>query len=187
LQFPRDGAPAPGGASLEEGWIMRFRLAVGMLTLLPAVGVPTSLPLAAAGQTLPKRPAASKKGGEDPLEIPAAARDRQNPFSRSPETLRLGRALWQNHCETCHGTEGRGDGPNARLHERRKGHAPRNLTDPNVQENLTDGELFFRITKGIIEGDSIIMPSFEQKVPAESERWQIVLFVRELGQAALRK
>ena len=157
---------------------MRFRVAVGVLTLLP---------FAAAAQTPARKPAGSKKTAEDPLEIPAVARDRKNPLSASPETLRLGRALWQNHCETCHGAQGRGDGPNARLHERRKGHAPRNLTDPNVQENLTDGELFYRITKGIIEGDSIIMPSFEQKVPPENERWQLVLYVRELGQAATRK
>lgn len=158
---------------------MRFRLAVGVLTLLP---------FAAAAQTPPaKKPAVAKRATEDILEIPAAARDRKNPLSASPETLRLGRGLWQNHCETCHGAQGRGDGPNARLHERRKGHAPRNLTDPNVQENLTDGELFYRITKGIIEGDSIIMPSFEQKVPPENERWQLVLYVRELGQAAAKK
>ena len=159
---------------------MRFRLAVGVLLTL--------LPFAAATETPPaKKPAVARKSAEDALEIPAAARDRKNPLTASPETLRPGRALWQNHCETCHGAQGRGDGPNARLHERRKGHAPRNLTDPNVQENLTDGELFYRITKGIIEGDSIIMPSFEQKVPPENERWQLVLYVRELGQAATQK
>lgn len=159
---------------------MRFRLAVGVFLLLP---------FAAAAQTPPaKKPAAAKKSGpEDPLEIPASARDRKNPLIASTETLRLGRALWQNHCETCHGAQGRGDGPNARLHERRKGHAPRNLTDPNVQENLTDGELFYRLTHGIIEGDNIIMPSYEQKIPSETDRWQLVLYVRELGQAALKK
>lgn len=160
---------------------MRFRLAVGVLTLLP---------FAAAAQT-PQQPAkkaaAARKNPEDALEIPASARDRKNPLTASPEALRLGRVLWQTHCETCHGPQGRGDGPNARLHERRKGHAPRNLTDPNVQENLTDGELFYRVTHGIIEGDNIIMPSYEQKIPAENDRWQIVLFVRELGQAAIKK
>ena len=102
---------------------------------------------------------------------------------RTEETLRLARTLWRTNCETCHGVAGRGDGPNARLHERRKGHAPRNLTDPNVQENLTDGELFWRVSKGIIEDGNIIMPSFEKEVPSETQRWLLVLFVRELGRA----
>jgi len=120
---------------------------------------------------------------EDPLEIPSAARDLKNPAVSSPETLRAGRLLWQAHCETCHGDKGKGDGPNARLHERRKGYAPRNLTETEVQENLTDGEIFWRVSKGLIEGDNIIMPAFEKKVPNETHRWHLVLFVRELGRA----
>jgi hypothetical protein len=101
--------------------------------------------------------------------------------ARSDEALKGGRVLWRAHCETCHGEKGRGDGPNARLHERRKGIAPRNLTDPAVQENLTDGEIFFRIGRGIVEGESIIMPAYLTKIPAEADRWKLVLFVRELG------
>jgi hypothetical protein len=27
------------------------------------------------------------------------------------------------------------------------------------------------------------MPKYERKIPSETERWQLVLFVRELGQA----
>jgi Cytochrome C oxidase, cbb3-type, subunit III len=116
-------------------------------------------------------------------EITPAERDRRNPVSASPDVLAAGRALWRAHCETCHGKAGKGDGPNARLHERRRGHAPRDLTDPDLQENLTDGEIFWRISKGIIEGDNIIMPSYEKKVPSETGRWQLVLFVRGLGRA----
>jgi mono/diheme cytochrome c family protein len=119
-------------------------------------------------------------------DITPAQRDRRNPVARSEESLRAGRALWRSHCETCHGAKGKGDGPNARLHERRKGYAPRNLTDPAVQENLTDGEIFFRITTGIVEGASIIMPAYEAKVPDEADRWTVVLYVRELGRAGPR-
>jgi len=145
------------------------------------------LPVLAEGAPPPK-PAESPKQADDDSawDIPEAARDRPNPLSPSAETLRVARVLWRTHCETCHGVQGRGDGPNARLHERRKGHAPRNLTDPNVQENLTDGEIFFRVSKGIVEEGNIIMPSFETKVPEETQRWQLVLFVRELGRAGKR-
>jgi hypothetical protein len=52
-----------------------------------------------------------------------------------------------------------------------------------VQENLTDGDIFFRIAKGVVEGDNIIMPAYEAKVPDEADRWRLVLYVRELGKA----
>jgi len=117
------------------------------------------------------------------FEIPESARALRNPVTRSTESVRHARVLWRTHCESCHGASGRGDGPDARLHERRKGFAPRDLTDPAVQENLTDGEIYWRIAKGIVEGDNIIMPAYEQKVPAELERWHLVLFVREVGRA----
>jgi len=127
---------------------------------------------------------------EDPYDIPAAASARRNPLTASAEALQASRPLWRLYCQNCHGPEGRGDGPDARLHERRKGHAPRNLTEPEVQENLTDGDIFWRITKGIIEKekgkDSVIMPAFETKLPSEEKRWQLVLFVRGLGRTAKR-
>jgi mono/diheme cytochrome c family protein len=128
-----------------------------------------------------------RASAEDPYDIPAAASSRRNPVTASAEALQAARPLWRLYCQNCHGVEGRGDGPDARLHERRKGHAPRNLTETEVQENLTDGEIFWRISKGIIEKekgkDSVIMPAFETKLPAEEKRWQLVLFVRELGRA----
>ena len=128
----------------------------------------------------------AKASPEDELEVPAAERDRKNPVLPSAEALRAARFQWREHCETCHGAKGRGDGPNARLHEARKGHAPRNLTETEVQENLTDGEIFWRISKGILEGESIIMPAFADKVPSETHRWQLVLYVRELGRSRSR-
>lgn len=124
---------------------------------------------------------------EDPYEIPEVAVNRKNPILRTDLSLRGAQTLWKKHCETCHGVSGRGDGPNARLHEQRKGHAPRNLTNPKVQENLSDGEIFWRISKGIIEeGNVVIMPKYETKIPSETERWQLVLYVRELGHTAKR-
>jgi hypothetical protein len=85
--------------------------------------------------------AAPRKDADDPYEIPEAARERRNPVVRSDIAIRSAHTLWEKHCETCHGVTGRGDGPKARLHEQRQGHAPRNLTNPKVQENLTDGEM----------------------------------------------
>lgn len=155
------------------------------LQLILRGGVLALVPIFLWGATPSKGAQATKRAAEDD-EIPAAAVARRNPVSSSDEALRGGRMLWMSHCETCHGAEGRGDGPNARLHEARKGRAPRNLTDPAVQENLTDGEVYWRVSKGIVDGDSIIMPAFEGKVPSETERWQLVMFVRVLGRAGRR-
>ena len=157
---------------------MRPKLAglasIGSAVALLAAGFASAAPPA-------KRSVSPKSGIDEALEVPDAARDRRNPIVPTEETLSNGRALWRTHCETCHGPLGKGDGPNARLHEARKGYAPRNLTDPDVQENLTDGEIFWRLSKGIIEGDNIIMPTYEKKVPSEADRWQLVLYVRQLG------
>ena len=38
---------------------------------------------------------------------------------------------------------------------------------------MTDGEIFWRVTKGIIEGDNIIMPTYENKA-TDTERWLLV-------------
>jgi mono/diheme cytochrome c family protein len=153
-------------------------LCVLVLVLLPLLASATP---PAATKAVSRKPVV-----EDELEVPAAERERKNPVAVSADALRAGRFQWKEHCETCHGTQGRGDGPNARLHERRKGHAPRNLTEVEVQENLTDGEIFWRISKGIIEGETIIMPAFAEKIPSETHRWQLVLYVRELGRIRSR-
>jgi len=64
-----------------------------------------------------------------------------------------------------------------------QGHTPR-LTKHNVQENLTDGDIFWRISRGIVEGSNVIMPAYHEKIPSESDRWRLVLVVRELGRSA---
>lgn len=120
----------------------------------------------------------------DPWLVPAEASARENPLPASDENIHMARGLWARHCETCHGPEGRGDGPSARLHAQRHGQKPRDLTQAAVQENLTDGDIFWRVTHGIIEGDNIIMPAYGEKIPADRQRWMLVLMVRELGRAA---
>jgi mono/diheme cytochrome c family protein len=152
----------------------RIELGVALLILAPFVA-------ASAGPA--KHSGAAKEPTSDAWEIPDVASARRNPLTPSGEALQTGRTLFMIHCQSCHGTEGRGDGPDARLHERRKGHAPRNLTDSDLQQNLTDGDIFYRISRGIIERDkdNVVMPAFEDRVPSDAERWQIVLFVRELG------
>ena len=37
----------------------------------------------------------------------------RNPFPPNPESLEAGRVVYEQMCQTCHGLEGRGDGPGA--------------------------------------------------------------------------
>jgi mono/diheme cytochrome c family protein len=152
---------------------MWLRVIVGALGLVPLLSAAPALP----------RPV-RQDAAADPLEIPVEAQNRPNPVTPSADALRVGQFLWRDNCLTCHGTRGKGDGPNARLHEMRKGVAPKDLTDPELQQSLTDGGLFYRVSKGIIDGGEIIMPAYADRIPNETDRWKLVLFVRELGRAA---
>lgn len=103
-----------------------------------------------------------------------------NPLAPSPESLKRGRALYRQHCSTCHGDKGRGDGPYARMHSRRA-KPPRDLTIPETQARMTDGEIFWKISTGLRVVDRIIMPAFDEDIRAEEDRWKVVLYVRALG------
>jgi mono/diheme cytochrome c family protein len=116
----------------------------------------------------------------DKWEAPAEEAARPNPVAPTVETVKRGRSVYQQHCATCHGERGRGDGPYARLHARRS-KPPRDLTLAETQARLTDGEIFWKITTGLRQGDRIIMPGFHEDIRSAEDRWKAVLYVRALG------
>lgn len=115
----------------------------------------------------------------DEWPAPAADKARPNPLTPAPDLLNRGRALYEQHCQTCHGDKGRGDGPSARLHARRA-KPPKDLTLPEVQAGLSDGEIFWKMSSGFRKDGKIIMPSISE-VSAE-DRWKVVLYLRTLGE-----
>jgi mono/diheme cytochrome c family protein len=119
---------------------------------------------------------AATAAGADEWVAPAAERARPNPVPDSPDALRKGRALFQRHCTACHGDKGKGDGP--------AGADARDLTDPAVQQRLTDGEIFWKIGTGRKrEDDELAMPAFARQIGAQ-DRWKLVRFVRSLSAPA---
>ena len=102
---------------------------------------------------------------------------RVNPVEATPAALLKGRALYQKHCASCHGDKGKGDGP-AESYEIEPA---TDLTDPALQERLTDGEILWKVTTGLKSGTEVIMPSIAQRVPAEEDRWKLVHFMRTLA------
>ena len=100
--------------------------------------------------------------------VPEVAKQRPNPLSVSDSNLRAARDLYFEDCSNCHGNTGKGDGPEAHMHDP----APADLSDPVRMAGISDGELFFKISDGHRP-----MPAFKRRL-TEDQRWQLVLFIR---------
>ena len=109
-------------------------------------------------------------------ELPADADKTKNPVTTTPESIAKGKELYldrnKGNCIFCHGETGAGNEANLpRL--RRK---PADLTNKERMTAMTDGELFWKITKGITG----IMPAGERKMTQDEERWHVVNYIRTL-------
>jgi mono/diheme cytochrome c family protein len=109
-------------------------------------------------------------------ELPADADKTPNPVAASPESIAKGKELYmeksKGNCVFCHGETGAGNEENlAKL--RRK---PADLTNKERMTAMTDGEIFWKVSKGI----NWIMPAGEKRM-SEEERWNVVNYVRTLA------
>lgn len=82
--------------------------------------------------------------------------------------------LYHEHCASCHGAEGYGDGPAAAGLRPR----PADLTAKHTTDH-TAGDIFWWLTHGI---RGTAMPGFQDQLSAE-ERWDMINFVRTLSAA----
>lgn len=110
-------------------------------------------------------------------ELPEDADKTKNPTAATPESIAKGKEFYtertKGNCVFCHGETGAGNEANiARL--RRK---PADLTNKERMTAMTDGEVFWKVSKGI-QG---IMPAGERRM-SEEERWHVVNYVRTLAQ-----
>lgn len=109
-------------------------------------------------------------------ELPDDADKTRNPTAATDESIEKGKELYlaqrKGNCIFCHGETGAGNEAN-RERLRRK---PADLTNKERMTSMTDGELFWKISKGI-QG---IMPAGERRM-SEEERWHVVNYVRTLA------
>jgi mono/diheme cytochrome c family protein len=122
--------------------------------------------------------------GDTEWVAPVTERARTSPVPVTRENVERGRHLYVEHCATCHGDRGKGDGPSARLHAKRTTRPPHDLTDAAVQGAMADGEIFWKLTVGYRRDGKVIMPAYETLLPLDEDRWRIVQFVRTLGPSA---
>lgn len=110
-------------------------------------------------------------------ELPEDADKTKNPVPSTPESIAKGKELYfeqtKGNCVFCHGDTGAGNEANfPRL--RRK---PADLTNKERMSAMTDGELFWKISKGI----NGIMPAGENRMKDPEERWHVVNYIRTLA------
>ncbi|HWQ34124.1 MAG TPA: cytochrome c [Blastocatellia bacterium] len=101
----------------------------------------------------------------------------KNPEPQNDETIEAGKKLYQRHCASCHGPQGRGDGSQALA-----GGTPSDLTDETWDYGSSDGEIFVAIRDGV----SADMLAYKDKL-TEKQIWQLVTFIRSIGPKPARE
>lgn len=95
-------------------------------------------------------------------QVPAEAAAKANPLAGKAQLAAGGKKIFLRECAQCHRNDGTGLPPAANL-------------QLQVVQQQSDGALFWKITQG---NPGRKMPSFSG-LP-ESQRWQLVLFLRTL-------
>jgi mono/diheme cytochrome c family protein len=105
-----------------------------------------------------------------PWPVPEKAAKTPNPVKSSAESISAGKALWSQHCSSCHGKTGLGDGTKAAQLKTQ----PNDLTVASFQTQ-SDGSIFYKISEGRDD-----MPSFKKKIPDANDIWDLVNYMRTL-------
>lgn len=102
-----------------------------------------------------------------PWPAPESAVKMKNPVKADEASIKEGKELFAQHCKSCHGAKGKGDGAKAEKIDISCGDFSSSET-----QKTSDGELFWKTTEGRKP-----MPSFKEKL-SDNERWAIVNYVR---------
>ncbi|OQP64225.1 cytochrome C [Niastella vici] len=105
-----------------------------------------------------------------PWPVPDKAAKTANPVKPSSESVNAGKSLWIQHCVSCHGKKGLGDGTKAAQLKTQ----PQDLSTATAQSQ-SDGSLFYKIAEGRED-----MPSFKKKIPDAEDIWNVVNYMRTL-------
>ena len=158
----------------------RFLVAASILvSFVACAGDPPPQSFDTYSVPAPPMPAGTvaRAGTPPPIpEDPTLLRPPLFPWPPTDRAVAEGVSLYRIYCATCHGAEGRGDGPMAEL----LGVSVRDLSDSTVAE-LSDGEIYVTITRG-----SGQMLGLGGLIPGERERWLLVGAVRGAAAGALR-
>lgn len=111
---------------------------------------------------------------DKPWVVPEEVKRLKNPLTPSEATLKSAKGIYMDECAQCHGERGKGDGPEAAMHDP----APSDITDSKHMNTVPDGQIFYQISEGRKP-----MPSFKKRL-TEDQRWALVLLVRSFAEPA---
>jgi mono/diheme cytochrome c family protein len=118
--------------------------------------------------------AASAQGASDESwTIPPTAAAEKNPVEANPQVLKKGLQIYNSKCERCHGSNGKGDGPDGEAD-----HPPADLTDAERAAKNPDGIMFYKIWNGRTKPK---MPAFKTEL-SRTDVWTVVQFVKTFRQ-----
>jgi mono/diheme cytochrome c family protein len=107
---------------------------------------------------------------QNPWPVPDAWKTKANPVKSDATSIATGKDLYNQHCKSCHGTKGKGDGPKASQLDTECG----DFTKATFQSQ-TDGAIYYKTSEGRKD-----MPSFKKKIPDANDIWAVVNYVRTL-------
>lgn len=113
----------------------------------------------------------SPKSDQEKWVAPAKYDSMKNPTSASDASgMTVGKNLYMQHCKSCHGKDGLGDGPkSAELN------TPSGDFSTEEFQSQSDGSMFYKIKEGRDD-----MPSFAKKIPDDEDIWYVVNFLKTL-------
>ena len=104
--------------------------------------------------------------------LPPDAADTKSPLTVDDKVLAIGKKVFGDKCQKCHGQKGLGDGPDAD-----PDHAEEmNLTNPKRAERNPDGVVFYKVMNG---RRSPKMPAFKDELSKE-QVWSVVAYAQSL-------
>ncbi len=112
-------------------------------------------------------------GQAKPAAGNAAAKALKNPVPANAASIEAGKAVFTKYCRSCHGAEGKGDGPGTP-----KDVHPANLASGKFVHGGTDGEIFTTIKTGV--PPKFDMDSWDGRIK-DPDIWNLVNYIRTLG------
>ena len=112
---------------------------------------------------------AQEKPKGKPWPAPESAVKMKNPVKADDASIKEGKDLYAQHCKSCHGAKGKGDGTKAEKIDISCG----DFTGEEFAK-MSDGEAYWKTTEGRKP-----MPGFEQKL-SDHERWAVINYIRTL-------
>ncbi len=102
--------------------------------------------------------------------IPEGGKDEKSPLTPTADVVKKGKAIFGSNCQKCHGSLGKGDGPDSN-----KNTPAADLTDELRIDLNPDGVLYYKIANGHAPG----MPAFKSRL-TKSDVWTVVEYVKSL-------